>query len=663
MLAGSVIGVGAPVLAQDVSIMGIVKGVAHQQTGQTTVVLRSNPYQLEAFVDLSASGSVLTATVTPTGRTAAPLADDGEGWELFSEFSSQAALDAAFPNGNFTFNLTGKNDGARSVVVLVTGDAYPSVPTLNNFNNLRSVTAATPLTLSWLPFTGGTAMDFAQVEISRSNGEFEDTVFETTGPGQPGSLNGTHTSVIIPAGTLATGQTYKGRLLFAKIVEMDTTSYGQGVPAIGAYFRETEFSLTTVGSADTEPPQFWNSRPSSNDDELAPRNSGVSFEFSEPMQASQSINWTGVDPAKFTYRWTDDGRVLICLYAQPLPPSTTISWQLNRAAFKDAAGNVLPFEPRGDFTTESADTTGTPDLLIAGLFKVEIFTQAPGGTPQIRGEEGYGAGAFADSTGFNTLLSGSVRQPSGETFRMDYSQGDALESETEVDSKAEQEAVAPPGNYQMTLETAHQGTKTVTLNVPADAYPSTPELLNLAAAQGVDPALPLTLTWKPMVGGTVNDFIGVWVDPENGGQTVYETPEFQSGQGLNGSATSVTIPAGTLKSGRTYQVELEFVHPTTFDTTTLPGSTLVVAFGRLTHFNITAAGTVVPPQVQLSPSQDHRWLIRVTGDSGINYVLEATNQLGTAWNSVVNFQIFGEAFEWTDGTQSRERFYRVREGF
>lgn len=663
LLAAVAVLISSPVFAQDVSFMGVVKGIAHRQTGQTTVVLGSNPYQFDAFLDLPAPGSVLTASVTPAGRSAVPLADDGDGWDLFSEFSSQAALDAAYPNGNFTLNITGKNDGARSVVVLVTGDAYPSIPTLNNFSNLQNVAAGTPLTLSWLPFTGGTVTDFVQVEIRRINGEFESTVFETAGPGEPGSLNGTHTSVVVPVGTLTSGQSYTGRLLFAKIVELDTNSYGQGVPAIGAYFRETEFNLSTAGTTDTEPPQFWGSGPSSFDDEPVPRNSGVAFEFSEPMQASQSINWAGVDPAKFTYQWSDDGRVLFCLYAQQLPANAQISWQLNRTAFKDVAGNILPFAAQGDFTTASEDTSGTPDLKIAGVWKGEVFVQAPGGAPQIRGEDAFAAGAFADSTGFNTLVAGSLRLPSGETFRLEYSQGDALEIESEVNSKAEQEAIAPPGAYQLTLETVHQGTKTVNLTVPADTYPSIPELLNLAAAQAFDPALPLTLSWKPMAGGTVNDFIGMWVDPENGGQTVYETPEFQSGQGLNGTATSVTIPAGTFRAGRTYDVELEFARPTTRDTTTLPGSTLVVAFTRITHAQITAAGTVAPPQVQLSPTPDNRWLIRVTGDPGINYVLEATNHLGTGWNSLVNFQIFGDAFEWTDGFQSTQRFYRVREGF
>lgn len=649
-------------MAADVSFMGVVKGVAHWQTGPTTVALESNPFQFNAFLDPSAPGRVLSASVTVAGRTATPLGSDGDSWDLFSGFSSQAALEAAYPNGNFTLSIIGQNDGARSVVVLLAGDAYPAIPTLNGFNALQSVAAGSPLTLSWQPFTGGTATDFVQLEIRTSGGQSDETVFETAGPGEPGSLNGTHTSVTVPAGALTAGRSYSGRLLFARILELDT-SYGQGVSAIAGYYRETGFPLVTASSTDTEAPQFWNSTPQAQDGPVS-RNSGVAFEFSEPMQASQGIAWTGVDPSKFTYRWNADGRVLFCLYAGQLPANAQVGWQLNSSAFRDVAGNALPYSPQGGFSTEATDTTGTPDLKVAGLWKSQIFAQNPGGAPQILAAEGYGAGAFAESNGYNTLLGGSLRTPDGRIIPLEYDQGDALEAEIEVNSKAEQDAVAPAGTYQLNLETAHQGTKTAALTVPPDAYPSVPEFLNLAATQGFDPAQPLTLTWKPMAGDTVNDFIGLWIEPEHGGDSVFETPDFLSGQSLNGAATSVTVPAGTMRAGRSYRMELEFAHPAAFDVTTLPGSVLVVAYTRLTQATLIAAGTVAPPVLQLAQEPgSSRWRVRVTGESGINYVLEAATQLDGPWAPLVNFQIFGDAHEFYDGVLNPRRFYRVREGF
>ncbi len=653
LLSGSVVAAAA-----DVSFMGVVKGVSHRQTGPTTVVLELNPYQFNTFVDVTGPGNVLAAAVTPAGRTTVPLVSEDDGWDLFAEFGSPSALETAYPNGNFTVGVTGKNDGVRSVTVSLTGDAYPSIPTLNGFSTLQGVTAGAPLALSWQPFAGGTALDFVQVSIEE-DGPTGGTVFETGGPGQPDSLNGTHTSVTVPAAALAPGRSYRGRLLFARIVGMDT-AYGQGVPAIAAYFRETVFSLTTTGTADTQAPQFWNAIPRA-DGGPAPRNSGVAFEFSEPMRNRQGIAWTGVDPANFTYRWSADGRVLFCLYATQLPASTLITWQLNPALFQDVAGNVLTFSPQGSFTTDAADASGTPDLKAAGLWKTEIFTQAPGASPQIRGKAGYGAGAFADSHGYNTLLGGELRLPGGGNIPLEYDQGESVGTEVEVNTKSEQDSLAPTGTYQLVIETVHQGTRTVALDLPPAAYPSVPEFLNLAAAQGFDPAQPLTLTWKPMAGGTVDDFIGLWVEPQQGGESVFETPEFLDRQKLNGTATAVTIPAGTMKAGRTYDVELEFAHPTTFDTTTVPGATLVVAYTRLTHATITAAGTVAPPAIRAVQDPDGRWRFRVTGENGVNYVLETVLQLGGGWTAIANFQIFGEAHEINDAMLNQQRFYRVRE--
>jgi len=641
--------------------MGVAKGVSHRQTGPATVVLGSNPYEFNAFLNLTGPGRVLSASVTPAGRSAIPLVSSEEGWDLFSTFSSQAALDGAFPNGEFALKITGQSDGPRTVTLLLGGDAFPPVPTLNGFDDLQRLVPGNPLTLSWQPFTGGAATDFVQLTIRADHGMSEETVFRTGEPGQPGALNGTQTSVTVPAGTLTPGPSYSGELLFAKIVEFDL-SYGGGVMAVAAYYRQLSFPLVVAGQTDTDPPQFWGARPGANDGPV-PRNSGIAFEFSEPMQASQSVAWTGLDPAKFTYRWSTDGRVLFCLYAQQLPANATVSWRINRSAFRDVAGNVLPFDQEGTLTTAGADASGVPDIAIAGLWKSESYTQKPGGAPQIRAEQGFAAGAFADSTAFNTVIAGTLRLPNGMENPLEFDHGDSLSLEMEVNSKAELDANAPAGTYRLTLETVHQGTRIATLTTPGDAYPSVPEFQNLSAAQGFDPAQPLALAWKPMVGGTANDFIGLWIEPTNGGDSVFETPEFFSGQGLTGTATSLTIPAGTMRPGRTYDVELEFVHPTTRDTATLPGSTLVVAFTRITHVQITAAGMVTPPQVRLSPTPDNRWLLRVTGDPGVNYVLEATNQLGSGWNAMANFQIFGDAFEWTDGMPSGQRFYRVREGF
>jgi len=170
----------------------------------------------------------------------------------------------------------------------------------------------------------------------------------------------------------------------------------------------------------------------------------------------------------------------------------------------------------------------------------------------------------------------------------------------------------------------------------------------------------LTLNWKPTAGGSTVDSTGLWIEPMNGGDSVFQTPEFGSAGALDGTANAVTIPASTMRAGRSYSVEIEFIHLASMDTTTLPGSSLVVAYLRTTRAQITAAGVIAGPQITLTPWPNNQWNVRVTGDSGINYVLEATSQLGTGWERLVNFQIFGNAFEFTDGTLHDQRYYQVR---
>lgn len=218
---------------------------------------------------------------------------------------------------------------------------------------------------------------------------------------------------------------------------------------------------------------------------------------------------------------------------------------------------------------------------MAGVHKSKGFTQSPTGVPKRRSEGGYGAGAFADSHAYNTILEGTLNLHNGDRIALEYDDGDGLGTETQVNSKEELALVAPPGTDQLTLETVHQGTRTVSLNVPADAFPSVPE----------------------------------------------------------------------------------FIHLTTRDTATWLGSTVVVAFSRVTQTRIMAAGTVQKPELTLTPTADGRWSIRVTGDVGINYVLEATSQLGAGWEGVTNFRMMGGSFDYIDGALRQHRFYRVREGF
>jgi len=89
-------------------------------------------------------------------------------------------------------------------------------------------------------------------------------------------------------------------------------------------------------------------------------------------------------------------------------------------------------------------------------------------------------------------------------------------------------------------------------------YPPAPQVLNLPNLQSLDASQDLTLSWNAWVGGTAEDTILVSVS--NGWKTVFASPNPGRTGALDGTATTCTIPAGTLVPGDSYTVTIKFVH-------------------------------------------------------------------------------------------------------
>src|SRR5438552_8477590 len=103
------------------------------------------------------------------------------------------------------------------------------------------------------------------------------------------------------------------------------------------------------------------------------------------------------------------------------------------------------------------------------------------------------------------------------------------------------------------------------LNLPADAYPTTPQILNFTAGQSINSATNFIVTWSAFSGGASTDFIAFEVD-DSMGMTVFSTPDLFALGALDGTATSVTIPGVTLAAGTTFNGRLLFVKGSNRDT-------------------------------------------------------------------------------------------------
>ena len=229
----------------DVHDYVLAKGIFYAQTNSSLPVFAfDTPYAFLAQVTESSSGSVTAASVRLPDDTTRWLTEDPEDqvFELKGTFATTNSLDASFPNGTYTFTIVGARDGTNQATLNLTGNLYPNAPRISNWTAAQNIIATNNFVLTWDAFSGGTTNDYIQVGIENTEGTI---LFETGEPGDPTALNGTHTSVTIPANTLPPGTTCHGWLIFAKLISLNTTNY-PGALGFSVYFTQTEFPLATA---------------------------------------------------------------------------------------------------------------------------------------------------------------------------------------------------------------------------------------------------------------------------------------------------------------------------------------------------------------------------------------------------------------------------------
>ena len=159
-------------------------------------------------------------------------------------YATQAALDAVYTNGNYTFALATLHNGFQFPVLALPAAAYPAAQHVSNFAAAQAITPTSPFTLQWSNPSDATTNDYIWVVINNASGNM---VFSTPEPSTSPStaLKGTATSVVVPASTFQLGATYTGALTFYRNTSVNTTAYpgASGVTLIGT---RTRFSLAAA---------------------------------------------------------------------------------------------------------------------------------------------------------------------------------------------------------------------------------------------------------------------------------------------------------------------------------------------------------------------------------------------------------------------------------
>ncbi len=220
------------------------KGQLFDQHDANTLTMSDTGFVFIATVRGSSSNTVLSATDQTPGGTTKVLAKESPDSDIFrfkEFFSDKPALDAAYTNGTYTMTIATADDGTLTPSLDLPGDSYPNTPQIVNLSAVQTIGVSSNFAIVWAPFSGGTSNDLVRFEIDDTSGH---AVTNSPELGEPGQLDGTATSFLIAAGTLATDVTNTGTVEFVKITARDAGSV-LGATGITAYIETTQFPIGT----------------------------------------------------------------------------------------------------------------------------------------------------------------------------------------------------------------------------------------------------------------------------------------------------------------------------------------------------------------------------------------------------------------------------------
>ena len=252
-----------------------------------------------------------------------------------------------------------------------------------------------------------------------------------------------------------------------------------------------------------------------------------------------------------------------------------------------------------------------------------------------------------------TLNNANVQLPGGSVEALTYSTSWFLEQSFQTESALD--AAFPAGVYTFTYDGVHDFFQSVSLTLPTNAFPATPHVNNLPAAQAIDPTASFKLTWDPVPGFVSGTFL-VLVVADSRGTNILTA-------GLALGATNYTIAANKLQPGQSYQGTLLFQRLTNSVSGILPGASGSVFFKSQTSFNLSTIGGSSQPQLTVIPNVSGQFQVQLAGQSNQLYAIEAsTNLQSGSWMPLATNSAAGGQFVFPDSQSSNfpVRYYRGR---
>jgi len=402
--------------------------------------------------------------------------------------------------------------------------------------------------------------------------------------------------------------------------------------------------------------------------------SQVVFTFDRAMSSSSFLvfsNLTAGTIVAFGQGTLSAGGTVITYTPTPSwPANAQIGWDLS-AVFDTSFQTIDSGVTSGSFTTGTGGGgtggTGTNKLTSFALFKSYTYDQTSSAAPTLETNYPFGfiGGTILSSNRTATNITLTIPVTGGvSNLTQNFLRAEQWNFYYLSTNQATFEGTVPQGSYTFTVKAATSN-QTVSVNFPSSmAQPNAPHLTNYAAAQAVDPSKAFTLYWDAFTSATSTDFVQVIV--ASGGTNVFQTPDYTASNALPGTAVSVSIPAGTLKSNLTYAAQIMFARASFV--TNNPGYVTSAVRATVTYFPLATVGGATGPLVFTNVVKSAGSLaMDVLCSAGQTFtVITSTNAaLPVAqWTTLLTTNPTGSRVHYVDPqpATNRSRFYRARSG-
>ena len=263
--------------------------------------------------------------------------------------------------------------------------------------------------------------------------------------------------------------------------------------------------------------------------------------------------------------------------------------------------------------------------------------------------------ASVDLTDYDLLQRAFLDFPDGgSTDLEDY--GDSWGLLDIYDTEEDLHSAYGWGQYTVSFAAVDEGGFECPLDFPLTPLPPIPTLVNYDSIDRVDPARPWTLTWEFDTPPETNDFVQVYVSYGHG--SVFSTPDIGLPGAMDGTARTVTLPAGTLWYEDSFELNLEITRVVSTNTASYPDAEGVAATFSSTSLIVS---TVPPALLRVLPSTNRtEAFVVVTAPPASTVVLQASDALAGWVDLATNAAASGtNAFPISTAEPAR-RFFRAR---